>query len=94
MISQAYVPLGYQQLTSITAATKLTLPAGATAAIITTEAQNVRWRDDGVAPTASVGQLMKTTDSPLLYSGTLAALQFINATAGTILNVSYYRAAG
>ena len=49
------VCLGYQQITSLTASTALTVPAGATLAVIVPESQSVRWRDDGVAPTASVG---------------------------------------
>jgi len=89
-----FAALGYQQLTSITVSTALTVPAGATCALITAEAQNARWRDDGTAPTASVGQLMKTTDSPLFYTGNLSAFRLINATGGTIVNVSYYSVAG
>lgn len=87
------VPLGYQQLTSITAATALTVPTGATRAMLVAEAQAVRWRDDGSAPTGSVGMILKTTDAPLEYNGDLAALQFIASTTGAILNVAYYKQA-
>lgn len=85
-----HVPLGYQQITTLTAATKLTVPAGATMAVITAEAQAVRYRDDGVAPTATVGMPV-AVGAPFQYSGTLSAMQFIAQTSGAILNVSYYR---
>jgi hypothetical protein len=90
-------PLGYCQLTSITAATKLTtcangIPAGAEFVLIEAETQNARWRDDGTAPTTTVGMLLITTAStPTLYQGDLTAIQFINATAGTIVDVSFYQ---
>ena len=43
--------LGYQQITSLSSATGLTVPQGATLALIVPETQNVRWRDDGTNPT-------------------------------------------
>ena len=81
--------LGYQQITSLSSSTALTVPAGATLALIVPEAQNVRWRDDGVAPTASVGMLVPANSS-MSYDGDLKAIRFIAATSGAILNVSYY----
>ena len=90
-----FVPLGYQQYTSTSPAFSLSsIPAGATSVLISSEAQSIRWRDDGTAPTASVGQLQIVASPPFLYSGNLSALQFIQATAGAILNVNYYRTAG
>lgn len=86
-------PLGYQQLTVTTLQT-LTVPAGANLAIIRGEAQTVRWRDDGTAPTASVGMTMLVADPPLIYSGDLTKLKFIAATAGGIINVNYYQIIG
>lgn len=88
-----YVPLGYQQITSLSAAEGLTVPSGATVAIIAAEAQAVRYRDDGVAPTASVGMPV-AVGGTLEYSGTLSAMQIIQQTSGGIVNVSYYRVAG
>lgn len=83
-------PLGYQQITGLSTVKTLTVPDKARLAIITCTAQNVRWRDDGVDPTATVGQLLKTTDPPLIYDGDLSALEFIEASASAVLNVSYY----
>ena len=81
--------LGYQQITSLTSSTALTVPAGASLALIVPETQNVRWRDDGVAPTASVGMLV-VANSSMSYDGDLQKIRFIAATAGAVLNVSYY----
>ena len=81
--------LGYQQITSLSSSTALTVPAGATLALIVPETQNVRWRDDGVAPTASVGMLVPANSS-MSYDGDLKAIRFIAATSGAILNISYY----
>ncbi len=81
--------LGYQQITSLSASAALTVPAGATRAIITAEAQGVRWRDDGVAPTASVGMILPVLVT-LSYDGDLNRIRFIEQAASAILNVSYY----
>lgn len=94
MFSQSYVPLGYQQVTSIGSAAILAVPAGANFAIISAESAGVRWTDDGSVPTATVGMPMADTDAPLQYSGTLTALQFIAQTGSPKLNVSYYRSVG
>ena len=81
--------LGYQQITNLTSSTALTVPDGATLALIVPEAQTVRWRDDGVAPTASVGMPVAALSS-MSYDGDLKKIRFIAATSGAILNVSYY----
>lgn len=87
--SGVFAPLGYQQITSLSAATALTIPAGATVAVIQAETQAVRWRDDGTNPTASVGQPL-TTGVLFTYRGNLTAIKFIEQTASAKLNVSYY----
>ena len=88
---------GYQQITSLTSATGLTVPARDTsgligspvAAYIRCETQGVRWRDDGVAPTASVGFPLSPGDV-LVYDGDLKKIQFIEQAASSKLNVAYY----
>ncbi|HEY8879199.1 MAG TPA: hypothetical protein VIN03_16645 [Roseateles sp.] len=85
-------PLGYQQITSLSGAQGLTVPAGTKLALIQAETQAVRWRDDGTAPTATVGYPL-AVGSELRYTGTaaaLAAIRFIEQTASAKLNVSYY----
>lgn len=93
-LKQTSACLGYQQITSLAASTGLTVPNDPlkgvpTFAIIQAAAQAVRWRDDGVAPTASVGMVL-ASGGELRYDGNLSAIRFIESTAGAQLNVSYY----
>lgn len=83
------VCLGYQQITSLSAATGLIIPQGTTLALIVPETQNVRWRDDGTNPTASVGMPIFVGAS-LSYDGDLNKIKFIESTAGATLNIAYY----
>lgn len=90
--------LGYQQITDLSASIGLTLPAtdptGLSCtpafALIIAETQGVRWRDDGVAPTASVGMPL-AVGIPLQYDGDLSKIRFIEQAASAKLNISYYR---
>jgi hypothetical protein len=86
----AQTVLGYQQITDVSSAVGLTVPNGATKALIRVGAQAVRWRDDGTNPTSSVGMPLSVDDS-LLYDGNLAAIKFIEQVSGAKLNISYYR---
>lgn len=89
--------MGYQQITSLSSATGLTVPPRTpnglnqkpTFALIVAEGQSVRWRDDGTAPTASVGMPL-VVGVPLQYDGSLDKIQFIEQVAGAKLNISYY----
>jgi hypothetical protein len=89
--------LGYQQITSLSTAQALTVPVRdaqglsvkPSLALITPLAQTVRWRDDGVNPTASVGMPL-LAGVTLQYDGDLTRLRFIEATASAELNISYY----
>ena len=83
------IPKGYEQLTSLATAATLTVPTDARIALIRAEDQNVRWRDDGTAPTASVGMQL-AVDEDILYTGNLSAIQFIEETTSAKVNVSYY----
>lgn len=82
-------PLGYQQITSLSSAVGLTVPAGATVALISPESQSVRWRDDGTNPISSVGMVLNAGDS-IFYTGYLEKITFIEVTASAKLNISYY----
>jgi len=95
-------PLGYCQLTSLSASTGLAscsggIPAGTNAVIIRAEAQALRYRLDGAttAPTSSVGMPLLVADAPvLLQSGriSIAAIRFIEQTSGGKLDVFFYQA--
>lgn len=91
--------MGYQQITLGAASTALTVPsidpntgqnAMPTHAVIIVDGTSVRYRDDGVDPTASIGMpLLQGT--VFIYDGDLRKLRFIRTAAGAILNVSYYK---
>ena len=84
-------PLGYEQINPTTA-TALTVPTGATVAVIQAETNVVRMRDDGTDPTASVGFLIPTgAGGEMIYSGDLSAVKLIDTSAGaSTVNVLYY----
>lgn len=81
-------PLGYQQLTATGSAQTLSPPAGAVFALMSAEVAQWRWRDDGTAPTTSVGYPLPV-GAECQYNGNLAALKLI-AASGALLDVSYY----
>jgi hypothetical protein len=82
-------PLGYEQVTGLSAAKGLTTPAGARYARISCTVQAVRWRDDGTAPNATTGMRLPV-DKEMIYAGPLESLQFIEESASAVLNVSFY----
>lgn len=89
--------LGYQQITSLTSAAALTVPQRdlqglnqkPTFALITPLTAAVRWRDDGVAPTASIGMPL-AAGVTLQYDGDLTKIRFIENGGTAELNISYY----
>lgn len=84
---------GYQQLTTeLAAAVGLTVPNGTTIAIIQCEVADVRYRADGVNPTATVGMLIALGGELLYVASTqqLSALRFLRTAVGAVINVSYY----
>ena len=79
-----------QTLTLTGTAQSLTVPAGTVWATICIETANARWRDDGTAPTATVGQPL-TSGQCMQYSGPFSAFQMIAQTGSPVATVSYYR---
>ena len=90
-------PLGYQQLTNaaLQSAVKLTIPtmpsgiAGPGFVVVQCQGGAVRWRDDAVAPTASVGMTIPL-GGELDYVGQISALQFVSSSGTPICDVSLY----
>jgi len=88
---------GYQQITDLTASTALTVPikspeglnAKPVLALIVAEGAPVRWRDDGITPSATVGMPI-AVGVPFQYDGDLTKIRFIQQSASAILNISYY----
>lgn len=84
-------PAGYVQVTSLATAVGLgTIPAGTRLTLVEAESQDVRWRDDGTNPTASVGMVLAAGQT-LVYNGNPTTLKLIEVTASAKLNISYYR---
>jgi len=81
---------------SLASATSLTVPAGSTIAQICVETAGVRYRDDGTAPTASVGiplvPLSSSVPTCFQYAGPLSSVQFIAISGSPTMDISYYAA--
>jgi len=84
------IPLGYQQLTSLGSATALTPISGSKQALVICTGQTVYWRDDGTDPTATIGMPLPI-NTPLVYTGALARIKFIQASASAVCNITYYQ---
>lgn len=84
-------PRGYQQLTVSSTAVSLTIPAGkrVTFALVRCSTANVRYRDDGTDPTATVGEPLLAGEV-LEYDANVAAVKFIRQSADATLDISYY----
>jgi hypothetical protein len=93
------VPLGYCQISAATLASATGLascvggiPSGTNTILMSADTANVKWRDDGTAPTGAIGMTLVFGQLPVTYNGTISKLQFILATGGSpILNVSFYK---
>ena len=92
-------PYSYTNLTpsqnalGVVSATSLTVPTGATYAVVCVEGAGVRWTWDGTTtPTSSVGTPIASGQCAA-FSGAsiLAALKFIQQTATATLDVEYAR---
>lgn len=81
--------LGYFQFTVAVATHLPSIPVSAREAFVICTGQPVNWRDDGVAPTASIGMPLAVSQG-FPYTGNLAAIQFIQTTATASCNVTYY----
>lgn len=90
----AGVPLQFKQITVSTAAVGLSAPQGANAVVIITETDNIRWRDDGTAPTSTVGMICTALNVIQLEDATqIANFQAIrdqSAATDVTLNCSFY----
>jgi len=89
--SKPLEPLGHQQLTALSSATGLTAPNGAVVALLSVQGQDVRIRDDGTAPTSSVGVVLKANQQPWAYDGDLNSLQIIETAPSATVDILYYR---
>lgn len=68
------------------------IPSTATMVYMEAETADVRYRDDGGAPSASVGMIVvHGAGGSVFYTGTLSALRFILLSGSPLLNISFYR---
>lgn len=103
-IQAPIVALGYCQQTSVSTAVGLSsgsgacangIPSGSVFAVVQVENETARWRDDGTAPTASVGQPL-TASTPIYFTSgvlnhtLLADVQLIPETGSMTVDVSFY----
>ncbi len=86
-----YLPASgiHEFISDLSGSTALTVPTGATKCIVQAEGQNVRWRIDAVAPTASVGHLIEANKSETFVGG-LSSLRFIETASSGTLNVTFF----
>lgn len=84
--------IGYQQITDLSGAVGLTIPAGCGFFIATPETQAVRWRDDGTDPTAAIGYPLAVGSELQYGASSMTQIKFIEQTASAVLNVTYYGA--
>lgn len=82
--------LGYQQITSLSSAVGLTVPAGTVFALVTPESQAVRWTGSGDDPTASVGYPLASGNELEIDAADLASVKFIEQASGATLNIVYF----
>lgn len=88
-------PKGYQRITQdATTPSALTVPSGASRALIKTETNPLRWKDDtGLAGASAVsaadGMLIDVGDE-FWYTGNLKALRIIATVASATVSISYY----
>lgn len=82
-------PVGYRQITNL--ATAIGIPvANGRVALVQALDQNVRWRDDGIDPTSSVGMRLHAGET-MFYTGDLRKIKFIEEAASAELNIVAYQ---
>ncbi len=104
VLQSPMLSLGFCQQTSVSTAVGLSSGAGACAsgipkgsvfAVVQVEGETARWRDDGTAPTASIGQPLAAS-TPIYFTSqvkggnALAAVKLIPETGSMTLDVSFY----
>jgi hypothetical protein len=99
IFSGTLTPLGYCQITATSSAVAVatancahgSVPTDATVADVIIETQGVRYRDDGTAPTTTVGMPLATGTEKIFAEQNFGAIQFIATTAGAIIDISFYQ---
>lgn len=95
MMNISYDSLGYGQLTSLSSSTLVSsvtggIPAGTEQVVLQAETQNVRYRDDNTAPTASVGMILQANVIYTFTVAQIAQMKVIEVAANAKLNMTFY----
>lgn len=89
--------LGYYQGTSLGTARTLAdikgsaVPATSDYALVQAESQACRWRMDGTAPTASVGNTLAVGDTLIVRRSQYGNFKIIEQTASAKANVEFFK---
>lgn len=75
---------------SLSASTALSPPAGATSVLIQATTAAIRFRDDGVVPSATVGFPLAVS-TPIVYAGNVRNLRLFAQTGSPVVDLLYYR---
>ena len=69
------------------------VPGAANYSVLCAYTQGINYRDDGVAPTGTLGSGGQgvAAGNCIPYDGTFSALHFIQQTAGALLGISFYK---
>lgn len=91
-VHPSLTPLGYQQLTVSATAVGFTLPAGVTVlmAVAMVETNTIRYRDDGVNPTASVGTLVQANVPVVVCGAAISSFRAIRTGSDAALSINFY----
>lgn len=101
LMAQSVTPFAYETVTVSTVSIGFTAatayPTGSDApaimAIATTETNSLRFRSDGIAPTAAVGHLVAASSSiEVCGAQAVRTFRMIRASADATVQVSYFRA--
>lgn len=90
--NQAQKVLGYQQVVAGGADYSFapTIPDGTETIEVIATAQAIRWRADGMAPTAAVGMPVPVGTPVMFALQNLPQLRIIAQVAGAALDITYY----
>lgn len=83
-----WTPSGFVQLDSLSSVTALSSPGKGRAALIQADG-DIRWRDDGEDPSASVGMLL-LDGQQVFYPGDLNRLKFIEVAPSAKANITFF----
>lgn len=90
-VGTAATSTGYQQLTSLSSAAGVSVPAGSTYCIAIAEGGSVRYRGDGSAPTATIGVPMAVGQPFSFRLLSFTSLQFIQVSATASVDFDCYK---